>query len=270
MSHRLSILGPRGDSLSVVAAGDHGPPLILLHGFPLDHRLWQNQMDYFSQRFRVIAPELRGFGQSTLDEPPYRIQDLADDIERIRCHLASNQSIVLCGLSMGGYVAFEYWRLYGAQLKGLVLTNTKPDADDDLARQARLAMAERAIQAGAWSAVEGMLPKLLSEHALQHLPEVVAWTQAMMKAVPAQTVAAAQYAMANRRDFRTLLSEIHVPTLVVTGDRDPIAPPQATQQWSEQIAHSQFVAIPDCGHLCPLEAPQEFNRVLRGFLTQLE
>ena len=159
--NRLSFLATRGNLISVTIAGE-GSPLMLLHGFPLDHRLWLQQLDSLSAFYRVIAPDLRGFGQSTLTEEPYSLADLAGDVEQVRQHLTGDQPIALCGLSMGGYVAFEYWRGYSRSLTALILANTKPEADTDQARDARHAMVEQARQLGSWQAVSGMLPKLLS------------------------------------------------------------------------------------------------------------
>ncbi|MEZ6075883.1 MAG: alpha/beta hydrolase [Pirellulaceae bacterium] len=123
-------------------------PLILLHGFPLDHRLWLQQIDYLSKNYYIIAPDLRGFGQSTLTEEPYSMADLAEDVEQVRQHMTDDQPVALCGLSMGGYVAFEYWRHYSKSLTALILANTKPEEDTDQGRAARRAMSERAHQLG--------------------------------------------------------------------------------------------------------------------------
>ncbi|RMF40963.1 MAG: alpha/beta fold hydrolase [Planctomycetota bacterium] len=268
MSHinYVSIFAPDGSEFFVAAAGE-GRPLILLHGFPLDHRLWTHQIQSLSHDFHVIAPDLRGFGKSTLGDGFSMVQ-LAHDCEFIRQKLAPQGPIVLGGLSMGGYVALEYWAHYSQHLCGLVLANTKPHADDPTAQAARLRMAEEVLVQGTWPTVQGMLPKLLSTTTQTSRPEVVELTRTMMAAVAPQTIAAAQRAMAQRRDFRSELPEIAVPTLVITGQEDPLAPPDATAEWAGSIPQHTFHAIPTAGHLTPLETPQEFNALLGQFTRQ--
>ncbi len=267
MTYRISVLGPDGNQICVVAAGD-GPPLFLLHGFPLDHRLWVHQLEGLSSRHHVIAPEFRGFGDSSLHERSFSLADLADDIEFVRRHLTPDQPIVLCGLSMGGYVALEYWSRYAANLRGLILANTKPDADEPGARQARLAMAETVEETGTKAAVEGMLSKLLSagSQANESLRQRV---ESMMYSVQPVTIQAAQQAMANRRDFQGQLQGIRVPTLILTGVDDPIAPPEPTRRWADLISNAEVRVIKNSGHLSPIESNADFNESVARFLDGL-
>ena len=260
----ISLIAPRGNTLSVSAAGT-GPTLILVHGFPLDQRMWRHQLAQLAQHYHVLAPDLRGFGRSTLSDNAYSLRELADDIDFIRQHLAADQPIALCGLSMGGYVAFEYWQHYRQHLSMLVLANTKPTGDDDAARDGRLKMAQAALESGAWPAVSPMLPKLLAEATRQEQPSVVEEVEAMMRSASADAIAAAQTAMAARADFSSSLPLIQVPTLVITGQADPIAPPAATEAWAQRIADSRYVCLADAGHLTPLEQPALFNQALLEF-----
>ena len=172
VSNSLQILGPRGNTLAVHAAGE-GPTLFLLHGFPLDHRLWQHQLAGLCDRMHVVAIHLRGFGSSSLDESQFTLAELAQDVEFLRHHLAGNDRIWLAGLSLGGYVAFEYWRQFADHLRGLILTNTKPTGDSEEAKANRLAMADKALKSGSWAAVEPMLAKMLSEQTRASEPEVL-------------------------------------------------------------------------------------------------
>lgn len=275
LSHRLSLLGPRGNTLSVIAAGN-GPALMLLHGFPLDHRLWLKQLDHLSDTYHVIAPEFRGFGNSTLDEPNYTLSDLADDVEYIRTHLTNDRDsqtpdkqFVLCGLSMGGYVALEYWLRFRANLSGLILANTKPQADDEAGRSARLAMAEKARTDGTREALRGMPEKLLSANSISHRRELRSLVEDMMFSTESNTIAAAQTAMSGRRDFNSHLSSIDVPTLVITGEHDLLSPPDSTKQWASAIKDAKFKILSGSAHLSPLESPNEFNSVIREFCTEI-
>jgi 3-oxoadipate enol-lactonase len=260
--HSISLIAPRGNTISIKACGE-GSPLFLIHGFPLDHRMWLNQIESFGVRYQVIVPELRGFGGSSVDND-YSLAELADDIELVRTHLTNNRPIRFVGLSMGGYVAFEYWKRYGHHLEALVLANTKPSADDQTAQQGRMAMAEKALVEGGWAAVAPMLDKLIPAAAKG--TNVADQMTEMMQSASPQSIAAAQRAMANRSDFTSQLSGIKARTLVVTGQLDPIAPPAATKAWSEQIPQSTYVEFAGAGHMTPLEVPELFNEAVLKFL----
>ncbi len=262
----VSFIAKHGNSISVTSAGS-GPTLMLLHGFPLDHRMWQSQLECLSQHYHVVAPDLRGFGQSTLAEQSYTMADLADDVEAVRQHIAPNQSISLCGLSMGGYVAFEYWKRYGPNLNALILANTKPESDSAAARAARYEMAEQAKRLGAWPAISGMLVKLISPYHLEHKPEIAQTAERILRDCSAEAVVQAQHAMAIRTDFSQHLQSIFTPTLVITGQHDPIAPPDATRLWADKLARGQFRMLASASHLTPLETPDEFNGQIRSFLA---
>lgn len=261
----IQILGPRGNTLSVQAAGE-GQTLFLLHGFPLDHRLWQSQLEGLSDRMHVVAVQLRGFGSSTLDEADFSLAELAQDVEFLRQHLAGGQPIWLAGLSMGGYVALEYWRQFSSQLRGLILTNTKPTADNEAAKAGRAAMGQKALSDGTWAAVEPMYAKLLSEQTVASNPDLAELVRTMMQDVAPATIAAAQNAMAQRRDFTNQLPTIQVPTLVIAGESDTIAPAVEGKVWSAKVPGSTFVVIPNTAHLSPLESPELFNRTLLDFI----
>ena len=265
MSNSIQILGPRGNTLSVNAAGE-GPTVFLLHGFPLDHRLWQFQLSELCDRLHVVAVHLRGFGSSSLDEPQFTIAELAQDIEFLRQHLAGDESIYLAGLSMGGYVALEYWRQYPNRLRGLILTNTKPTADGEEAKANRRAMAETATKRGSWAAVEPMFAKLLSEQTRASKSELSELVKSMMIATSPATIAAAQIAMSERRDFTDQLASIRVPTLVVAGESDAIAPADEGRQWASKIPNAKFEVVAGTAHLSPLEDAESFNRLLLSFI----
>lgn len=265
MISQLSLIGPKGNAISVATAGT-GPTLMLLHGFPLDHRLWLAQLGSLADFYHVVAPEFRGFGGSATSHTAYTLRDLAEDVEFVRQHLAGEQPMHLAGLSMGGYVAFEYWHMHRQHLRSLSLLNTKPSGDDTAARQGRLTTAEHALAAGTWEAVQPMLPKLLSAVTLSTRPQVVAAVESMMRRPTAPAVAAAQQAMADRRDFTSLLPSMRLPVLVATGEHDPLAPPVATQAWAASLPDAKFVQIPEAGHLPPLETPEAITDLLRSFL----
>ena len=227
----IELVMPAGHTIAVHAYGT-GYPIVLLHGFPLDASIWRACCQKLAEiGYGVFAPDLRGFGQSSAIEHPVTMADLADDVEQLRVLLIGDQPYLLGGLSLGGYVAFEVWQRYRTYVRALILSNTKPQADTEDARQARLAMADKALQSSTWEAVSPMLGKLLSPHTLEHDPATTQLIQTMMSRVPASTVAAIQRAMAQRSDFSQQLRSIKIPTLIVTGEQDPISPPSDNQAW---------------------------------------
>jgi pimeloyl-ACP methyl ester carboxylesterase len=273
MTHKLSLLTPRGDSISVTISGE-GIPLMLLHGFPLDHRMWEQQIAYFRHSMKVIAIDFRGFGDSSLGDVEYDLSDLADDVEFVRQHLTDNEPMFLCGLSMGGYVAFDYWARHSAHLKGLIFANTKPQADSPAAREGRLQMAKLALESGTRTAVEGMRSKLLGHVTGQNNPteksrNLVNQLDTMMHSASPQAIAFAQRAMAKREDFVEHLAKMRVPSLVLTGSDDVLAPPEDTRQWACKIPQGKFQVLEGSGHLSPMEVSQQFDTAVESFIQTL-
>lgn len=267
IERQIELVMPAGHTLMVHAFGT-GEPLVLLHGFPLDAMIWRPCCDALTAAgYQVFAPDLRGFGKSSEVGQPLTIGDLAEDIEQMRRVLIGNDKYVLGGLSLGGYVAFEVWKRYGDQLRALILSNTKPQADSEEARQGRLAMADKALQESTWDAVSPMLNKLLSQDTLQRNPATTQFVKTMMSSVPAPTVAAIQHAMAGRHDFSHELNLIRVPTLVVTGQHDPISPPAENKKWGEKIPNHRIEILADAAHLPQVEATDALCEAMISFLN---
>lgn len=261
--HEISLIAAAGNTISVKASGQ-GATVIFLHGFPLDHRMWLTQLNDMSDRFHCLAIELRGFGSSSLDGD-YSIQDLAEDVEQVRKHLAPNQKLHLVGLSMGGYVALEYWRKYRQNLASLTLANTKPNADDEDAKQQRLQMADRVVREGSWPALQTMISRLIARDAVES--SVGQQLTEMLQTASPSAVAAAQLAMANRQDFSQQLPLISSPCLVIAGSHDAITPAEATEQWAASLPNHRLRIIQSAGHLTPMESPEVFNATLVEFLS---
>ncbi len=267
IERHIELVMPAGHTLMVHAYGS-GKPLLLVHGFPLDAMIWRPCCDdLVAAGFQVFLPDLRGFGKSSEITEGVTIADLASDIEQIRRFLIGNDKYVLGGLSLGGYVAFEVWKRYGEHLRALILSNTKPQADSEEGRQTRLAMAKKALDESTWSAVAPMLGKLLSPPTSQQHPEIVAHVEAMMSAVPANTVSAIQHAMATRHDFSGELSLIKIPTLVITGEHDPISPPEENKRWSAKIPNARLNILAGAAHLPQVEATAELCQAITQFLS---
>lgn len=256
-------------------AGD-GPPLLLVHGFPLDHTLWIHQIETFKGDYRVILPDLRGHGQSEAPPGPYRMDRMAADLSALLQELKIER-VVLGGLSMGGYVVFAFWRLYPERVRALLLANTRAAADTREGKQNRQAMIERVQAAGKDAIVEDLLLKLLSPATLERKPEVVAHARQMMANTPASGVIGALQGMAQRPDSTPTLATITVPTLIIVGEDDTIIPPAEGEAMRSQILSKRddpaptvgLVRVPQAGHLAPMENPTAFNQALRGFLATL-
>ncbi len=184
-------------TLNVIQKGQ-GRPLLLVHGFPLDHRMWQGQIDDLAEDFQVIAPDLRGFGDSDASTGVVSMQQYADDLARLLDQLGIPQKVVFCGLSMGGYIAWQFWRRHGDRLSHLVLCDTRSAADAPDVAQTRLETAERVLQEGTALLVESMIPKLFSERTRQQNPSTVMATAKVIAAAQPVGVAAALRGMAQR------------------------------------------------------------------------
>jgi len=237
-------------------------PLLLIHAFPLDASMWEPQVGSLFDPLMVLAPNLPGFGRT---EGVGNVMSMGD--AAARCIRALDEAgadrAVVCGLSMGGYVAFELWRQVPDRVAGLVLANTRAGADDDAGRERRLALASRLDAEGNDFLVESP-PPLLSASADDALWGVV---KATIAAQPAASIAAASRGMAQRADSTGDLAGITVPTVVVTSTGDSLIPPEATTPMADQIPDAQLEIVDGAGHLSNMEAPGEFTLLLERHLT---
>jgi pimeloyl-ACP methyl ester carboxylesterase len=256
-------------TLAVVDRG-HGPPLVLLHGFPLNHSMWQAQIEYFSQSWRVIAPDLRGFGASQVVPGTASMEQMADDVHALLDTLRVDESVVLAGLSMGGYVAFQFWRKYANRLRALVLCDTRSVPDSPEAAEGRLKTAEKIRSLGSTEPlVEAMTPKLFAPQTLREQPKLVEEQRQVMWHTAPNGAAAALLGMAARSDATDYLVTMALPVLVVVGEHDAIASVDEMRQIAQAIAGSEFAIVAGAGHMSPLENPADFNQALEAFLEQL-
>jgi pimeloyl-ACP methyl ester carboxylesterase len=243
-----------------------GQPLLLVHGFPLDHTMWRAQIDYFAGLCRVIAPDLRGFGGSDGAGDKTSMELFADDLARLLERLDVRWPAAFCGLSMGGYIAWQFLRRHPQRLERLILCDTRAAADSPEAAQARRESAARVLQKGAAVVAEAMAPKLLSDETRRRRPAVAAAVDRTMRAANPQGLAAALRGMAEREDATSLLGTIDIPTLVLCGEEDAISPVAEMRGLAQAIPGARFVEIPAAGHLAPLENPQPVNEAIRQHL----
>ena len=256
-----------GQTISYAEKG-RGLPLVLVHGFPLDNRIWESQIANLSDKHRVIAPDLPGFGKS---QPPrqFTMESLADTLHAFLTQLKATPCI-LAGLSMGGYMSFAYERKYPTTLKALVLVDTKAEADTPEGKTGRNKMIETARTGGSKPIAATMLPKMISAESQQNRPQLVQQVNAIMEACPAQTIEYALAAMRDRNDFRDCLPSIAEPTLIIVGDNDPITPPAVAESMHKAIPHSKLNIIKGAAHLSTMEQPEQVNQALRQFLATIK
>ena len=252
-------------SLNVAERGQ-GTPLVLVHGFPLDHTMWQGQLDALAGKFRVLAPDLRGFGKSSVTPGTASMAQFADDLAEMLDKLAIPEPVVLCGLSMGGYVAWQFALRHRQRLAKLILCDTRAIADSSEAAAGRLKTAEQVLQEGSKVVADGMLPKLFAPQTQQHQPAIVEATKQVMLHTAPEGIAAALRGMAERPDVTSRLSEIDVPTLVICGEHDAIVKPTEMREIAAKLPQAKYVEIKDAGHMAPLEQPAAANAAIQAFL----
>lgn len=244
-----------------------GLPVVLLHGFPMDCRMWQAQVDNLGERYRAIAPDFRGFGRSASDSP-FTTESLADDVHALLEQIGG-RPCVLAGLSMGGYVTLAYARKYPADLRGLMLVDTKAAADDAQARENRNRMIDLVRSKGSQAVAQQMLPRLLAEDTPRNRPAQAQALRAMMEACPSKTIENALACLRDRPDQTQTLASIPVPTLIVVGDSDSITPISVAQAMQARIPRAQLAVITGAGHMSPMEQPSQVNRAMSRFLEDL-
>jgi 3-oxoadipate enol-lactonase len=255
-----------GVTLATDVRGD-GPALLLVHGFPLDRTVWAHQVATLA-RWRRIAPDLRGCGASDAPEGGYSMATYADDLIALLDRLRVERAVV-AGLSMGGYVAFELVRRYRERLMGLILVDTRADADTVEGRAGREAMMALARAQGAGAVAERLVPRLLGASSRQTQPYLVEQVRAMISRAPLPGIVGALEAMRDRPDSTPLLAKIDVPTLVLVGAEDELIPSAVSRALAASIPSAAIRTIPAAGHLAPVESPTAVSRVIAEFLEAM-
>jgi pimeloyl-ACP methyl ester carboxylesterase len=245
-----------------------GQPVIFLHAFPLSQQMWNEQTAALSQANRVITFDWRGFGESELRGDRFAMDLLAEDLAGLMNEIGIDRAVV-CGLSMGGYAAFAFYRKYADRVKALILADTRAGADNEEGKHARREMAELALQSGAAVIADRMIPRLLAPVTLQNKPAIAERVRAIIEGNRPETIAAAQRGMAERPDSTELLAKISCPTLLIVGSDDTLTPPNEAERMRDRISDARLVVISEAGHLSNLEQPDDFNRAVADFLKEL-
>ena len=254
-----------------------GPAIILLHGYPFNRSMWREQIDFLSAHgFRAVAPDL--VAQTSVCDSSARnhrlksmllptMKEMAQEVAALMDEVRIDSAVV-CGLSMGAYVAFEFLRLFPKRLRALVLAGARAQGPDEDEKQSREQQARRILAEGISFVADAMLPKVLAPRTLAEKPEVVSRVREMILRTDRRGAAAAQRGMAARRDYSNDLTDIDAPTLIIAGREDGVRKAKDAEFIRRGIRNSHLEIIDDAGHLMNMEQPEVFNRVLLGFIRE--
>jgi 3-oxoadipate enol-lactonase len=241
-----------------------GPPVLFLHGFPHNRGLWSLQLAGLAPQARCIAVDLRGFGESTV-APPYTMDQYADDIAAFMDKLQI-PTAVICGLSMGGYVALAMWRRHPKRVHGLILADTRATPDTEEGREKRKTMAQLARDRGVAAVADSMISNMVGKHTRETAPHVVDNVYRMLASANVAGVVGALEAMRERPDSTPILPTIDVLTLIVVGEDDALTPVADAEEMHRAIYGSRLHVLARAGHVSNVERPAAFNHVLGEFL----
>jgi len=246
-----------------------GIPLLFIHGYPLSRKIWQAQCSDLLDIASILSIDLRGHGETYSFDLPYTMDLLAEDCKRVVDHMGIMEPVVVCGLSMGGYVTFAMYRKYPDMFRGMILTSTRAAIDTPEGKANRDATINNVYTQGIEFIVDGMLPKLISPLTLSSHPDLVHSLRNIMLETSVQGVVGVSQAMRDRPDSTPLLPQLHLPVLIVHGADDQIIPLHEAELMHEQIPGSKLIVIPGAGHLLNMEQTDAYNQALRNFLQSL-
>ncbi|MEX2177258.1 MAG: alpha/beta fold hydrolase [Gemmatimonadaceae bacterium] len=245
-----------------------GQSVLFIHGFPLNRTMWAPQQSALVERCRCIAADLRGFGEST-PQPPYSMAQYADDLARLLDQVRIDQTVVV-GLSMGGYVGFEFWRRHRERVRGLVLADTKATADTEKALASRRELITVARTEGSTAVANLQIAGIVGKTTREKHPDTYDSVHRMIAQAGVEGIVGALEAMMARPDSTPTLATIDIPTLIVVGEEDSLTPVKDARAMQSAIAGSRLEVIAQAGHLSNMERPAAFNHVLTEFLAALK
>jgi pimeloyl-ACP methyl ester carboxylesterase len=246
-----------------------GIPLLFIHGYPLSRKIWNPQMDGLSDIASIISVDMRGHGESYPFDGTYRMDLLAEDCHRLLVDLQVKSPVVVCGLSMGGYVIMALFRKYPELFRGMILTSTRSGADSSEAKANRDTGVKNVREHGVAFIVDNMLPKLVSPRTFASNMPLVNSIHAIMLETSVNGVVGALQGMRDRPDSTPLLSLIKCPTLIIHGADDQLISVTEAESMHQNLSGSRLVVIPEAGHLLNMEKPDLFNQAVHEFLLSL-
>lgn len=245
-----------------------GVPLVFLHAFPLSRTMWDVNRSAFDRHFQTIAVDLPGFGESGLPEPGLTMEEMARQVAQTLEAAGITDKFVLTGLSMGGYVAFPFWKMFADRVRALVLVSARSAPDSAEARDKRFQNIALVEKSGVGPLAERMLPALLGKTSRESHPALVENVRSMIERQSPSGVCAALQAMAARPDSTPLLSTVSVPALVLAGEEDTVIPVAEMKGMAENLPRPEFHAVRGAGHLLSMEKPGEFHDLFLQFLKR--
>ncbi len=245
-----------------------GLPLLLIHGFPLSRSIWAPQLTALQGEFRVIAPDLRGFGESDAPDGPYSMDCFADDMIGLLDHLGIDRAVV-GGMSMGGYVLMNMLARYPQRVSAACFMVTRAGADDEAGKERRLTLAREVLAKGPRIVTDAFNTILFSSRAGEGSSALSAEVGSIMARTSSRGLAGGLLAMRERPDFTPRLADVHIPSLVIGAEFDQAIPPEESRLLAEKLPHARLVIVPDAGHMAGMENPAVVNRELRLFLASL-
>jgi len=255
-----------------VSYNDEGPKkapvIIFIHGFPLNKSMWDKQSEKLKDSYRVIAYDIRGHGDTDLGAIDFSIdlfaQDLIDFMDALKI-----EKTMLCGLSMGGYIALNAIDKHPNRFSALILSDTNCTADSSEAKENRMKTIEGIKENGVKKLADGLIPKLFAPESFKTYSEGIAVVKELIVKTPKQSFYNSLHAMANRKETCSKLPEIKIPVLIIVGKEDKITPPEAANAMHEKIKDSSLQIIPNAGHLSNLENQEDFNNQLKKFIDTI-
>jgi len=244
------------------------PAIVFLHGFPFNHSMWDAQIQLLGRRFRTLAYDQRGHGQSDVGTGHYALELLVDDLLEL-LDAKKITKAVLCGLSMGGYVALRAMERAPERFSGLILADTRSESDSNETRIKRSGSLKTIQEQGVSTFCEGFLKAIFAPESLIHKPEVVDQVRNMIMGNSPIGIMGMIMALAGRTDTTASLDKIKVPTLILVGEKDAVTPPEAAQAMYDKIHGATWVKIPNAGHMSNLENPDAFNAALEKFIKTI-
>ncbi len=260
--------GVRGIEMAYDDTGA-GPPVVLLHGYPFNRSMWREQIEFLSESYRVITPDLRGLGETPPQGEEATMNEMAQDVAALLDYLEIQRAVV-GGLSMGGYVTLAFYRRFPLRVRALILADTRPQSDTEEARRGRAEQAETILRDGMEAIADGFLAKVLTQTTLRERSELVSRVRRMITGTDARGAAAALRGMASRTDHTDFLQSIFAPTLIIVGNEDKLTTTADAELMHKEIRGSRLEIIKGAAHISNIERPDEFNCALADFLQMLQ
>jgi pimeloyl-ACP methyl ester carboxylesterase len=244
-----------------------GPAVVLLHAFPVNHNLWRPVAERLALRYRVVLPDLRGHGDSAPGDGPATMEKHASDLARV-CDDAGIGTAFFGGVSIGGYVTFEFWRRFRERMQGFILCDTRAGADSDQVQAGRFQTAELVEKNGPDAFLDATIPRLMGESTRTNRPDLVQAARDMARKMTVAGIAAVQRGMAVRPDSVPTLRSISVPALLLYGAEDEATPPAEGALIKQHVPHAQLQVVPKAGHMAVFEQQEAAHEILRKFLDE--